>query len=342
MSSTQFRGPRPAKWQGWAAFCSITLLAGGATHSLWLPRITMAGDSLRETPKPAAQRPAAKDKSQATDRTRVSGKSKAGATKSPKKTAKTAKKAATSPVAYRKIIVRGVPMHVVQVDPRNPNVRLGVVTPKYGIGARESWSDLVDRARPAAAITGTYFCTSSGIPVGSIIAAGRTVHRGGIGTAFTFSPAKGAQVVTCLPNRGYDWKGADTVLRAGPRLLTAGQRTLWPEAEGFKDPAVYQRKRRTAVAVTKHGKLLLVAVNKPVLLRTLADSLRDLGAVDAMCLDGGGSTGLYTRGKTQIKPDRPLTNLLVVYDSPARYAQQVGRLNPTDTQIVRLEASPSG
>jgi exopolysaccharide biosynthesis protein len=230
--------------------------------------------------------------------------------------------------------VGGIPVHAVQVDLRLPQVRLAVVTPRYGIGTRESWSAMIDRARPTAAITGTYFSTSSAVPVGTIIAGGRPVHAGFVGTALAFAPEQGVQLVACRPWARYDWSGFDTVLRAGPRLLTDGRMTLYPYDEGFRDPAILARKRRSAVGVTRHGKLLLVGVQRPVYLRTLAAALRDLGAVDAMCLDGGNSSGLFHRGKTWVKPGRALTNLLVVYESAARYEQVAGLLNPPGARLA--------
>lgn len=201
---------------------------------------------------------------------------------------------------------------------------------------------MIDRARPAAAITGTYFDVPSAIPVGSIVVGGKSVHRGLVGTAFAFAPAQGARLVACRPGQEYDWSIYETVLRAGPRLLTGGKATLWPGGEGFRDPAIFARKKRTAVALTRHGKLLLVAVEKPVLLRTLAQAMQSLDVVDAMCLDGGSSSGLYHHGKTRLKPHRPLTNLLVVYDSVARYNERVGSLVSAGVQIVAAPSQPAG
>jgi hypothetical protein len=62
--------------------------------------------------------------------------------------------------------------------------------------------------------------------------------------------------------------------------------------------------------------------------------LQALGADAAMCLDGGMSSGLYGGGRTWLKPRRALTNLLVVYDSPARYQQVAGRLNPPGAALA--------
>lgn len=232
-------------------------------------------------------------------------------------------------VSYERTVSAGVPLHVVRADLNSPQLRMAVVTPENGIGSREEWGTMVDRARPTAAITGTYFCTQSGIPIGSIVSAGRVVHTGDIGTAFAFNPGRGAAVLSCRPCRAYNWRGFDTVLRAGPRLLTAGRTTLCPEAEGFRDPEVYARKPRVAVAVTRRNQLLLVTTQRPVLLGTLAEALRRMDVSDAMCMDGGGSTALYYRGKTRVKPGRPLTNLLVLYDRSSRYEEVVDHLSPT-------------
>jgi hypothetical protein len=285
-------------------------------------------------PQGAATKNAARPKT-AVKRSRVvKPKVAAKAKRSPKR-----RVPSTPSIGYRKVVVAGVSMNVVQIDPKRPGVNLGVATAGNGLGYRDDWSRMIDRTRPTAAITGTYFCTTSSLPVGLIKVRGKTIYRGGIGTALAFSPGKGAIIRTCKPGIGYDWSQYETVLRAGPRLVTNGQRTLFPEAEGFKDPAVFARKPRTAVAITREGKLLFVAVQKPVLLRTLADALRKLGAEDAMCLDGGGSTALYYKGKTLVKPGRPLTNLLVAYDSRSRSRIYAGRLNPDGPRMVKTESN---
>lgn len=225
---------------------------------------------------------------------------------------KRATKPATPAVGYYWTVSAGVPLHVVQVDPRRPEVRIRVVTAQNGIGTQEDWSTLIGRARPVAAVNGTYFCVRSRIPVGAIITGRRTICGGSLRTALACDPGRSAKVLACRRDRARRWSKHDMVLQAGPRLLTTGRQTLWPHDEGFRDPAVFACKRRTAVALTRQGKLLLLATQKPVLLRTLAASLKALGAVDAMCLDGGSSTGLYYGGKTRVRPGRQLTNLLVV------------------------------
>ena len=104
-----------------------------------------------------------------------------------------------------------------------------------------------------------------------------------------------------------------TALHAGPRLIDQGRVSLMPALEGFRDPAIFARKPRAAVGLTKQNKLLLVTVTKPLYLREMARLMLALGAADAMCMDGGSSTGLYCAGKSYQVPRRVMTNVLMVY-----------------------------
>jgi len=88
---------------------------------------------------------------------------------------------------------------------------------------------------------------------------------------------------------------------AGPLLLKNSQIVLNPALESFSPAFAEQRALRSAIATTKSGKILLVTVNAspqntlPTLSQT-AQVLQQLGAVDALNLDGGSSAGLYLGG----------------------------------------------
>jgi hypothetical protein len=47
----------------------------------------------------------------------------------------------------------------------------------------------------------------------------------------------------------------------------------------------------------------------------MAKIMKSLKAKEAMCLDGGSSSGMYVQGKLLVKPNRELTNILVVNNS---------------------------
>jgi len=227
--------------------------------------------------------------------------------------------------AYRKVL--GVPVRMIVADLSNPEVRVGVVTAQR-IGRAESIWELLARARPTAAVTGTYFGTRSKLPIGDIVIEGERVHFGGLGTALCITYDNQVRFVRPPRHRQVSWSAYRLVLGAGPRLLQGGQLALYPPGEGFRDPRVYAAVPRTAVGVTRQNKLLMVVVTRPVRLRTLAKVMEQLGATDAIALDGGSSVSFYYRRRLSVVPKRKLTNLLVVYERSAEYEQVLSRLKP--------------
>jgi hypothetical protein len=160
------------------------------------------------------------------------------------------------------------------------------------------------------------------------------VATGRIGTAVAITPENEVRFLRLRAEERRDWSEYTTVLGGGPRLLTGGRITLAPRAEGFRDPALYARRPRTAVGRTRNGKLLLVSVRRPIYLRRLARIMRELGAQDAVAMDGGGSTAMYYRGRLVSRPSRRLTNLIVAYDNSTAYARALPRLAAA-TQLAR-------
>ena len=80
---------------------------------------------------------------------------------------------------------------------------------------------------------------------------------------------------------------------------------------------------RSAIGITKDGKVLLYTIDgrQPgysygVQLRTLATRMKELGCVDAINLDGGGSTVMYVNGVIVNKPQQiggiALSNAMVI------------------------------
>jgi hypothetical protein len=169
----------------------------------------------------------------------------------------------------------------------------------------------VARVRPVVSATGTYFDTRTLLPVGDLVVDGRHVHRGWVGTALAFHPERGGEVLRRATDGRYP--GYRSVLVAGPRLLAEGRLVVDPPSEGFRDPSLGGRRRRLAAGITRAGKLLLVYPLRPVTLSELGKITGDLGAVDALNLDGGTSAALYYRGRVLARPGRALTNFLDVF-----------------------------
>jgi hypothetical protein len=117
----------------------------------------------------------------------------------------------------------------------------------------------------------------------------------------------------------------------GPRLVEEGRMSAnW---EGFGH--AHARNPRTAVAVTSRGTLLFVTLDgrQPgsagMRLDEFARELVALGAVDAMNLDGGGSTTMVAGGAVRNSPsdgaERPVSDAVLVYSIPDEKALQALR-----------------
>lgn len=117
--------------------------------------------------------------------------------------------------------------------------------------------------------------------------------------------------------------GITQIIGGGPRLVRAGRLEITGEAERFQDDILKGRAPRTAIGITPEQKLLLVTVNgrQPgisvgMTLEELGNLLIDLGAQEAMNLDGGGSTTMVIRNLVLNLPsdgrERPVSNAIVV------------------------------
>ncbi len=104
----------------------------------------------------------------------------------------------------------------------------------------------------------------------------------------------------------------DDIVGGVPQLIKNGRIDITWEQEKASRAFVFNRHPRTAVAKMKDGKFLMVTVDgrQPgvsvgMTLPELAEYLLSLGAVDAMNLDGGGSTTMVLDGKVVNKPSDP-------------------------------------
>ena len=106
----------------------------------------------------------------------------------------------------------------------------------------------------------------------------------------------------------YQRKTLDAVAGV-PQLIKNGKIDITWEQEKASKSFAETRHPRTAVAKLKDGKFLMMTVDgrQPgvsvgMSLQELAEYLFSLGAVDAMNLDGGGSTTMFLDGKVVNTP----------------------------------------
>jgi hypothetical protein len=107
----------------------------------------------------------------------------------------------------------------------------------------------------------------------------------------------------------------------GPRLLKDGKIKITGQEEKFQNDILNGRAPRTALGLTEANHLLLLTIDGRqnnlsvgMTLKEVAKTLKDLGAVDAVNLDGGGSARMVIRGFTMSNPSekRLISNGVIV------------------------------
>jgi len=232
-------------------------------------------------------------------------------------------------VRFERVRAAGLTLNVVTADLGQPEVRVVTAAARRFPYSAESFGSLIARAQPTAAINGTYFGQRNLCLVGDLVVEGRPIYLGRLGTALALTDEGQAKFVDMQVGRQTGWRGYRSVVCAGPRLIMEGQQIVSPREEGFSDPHVLGRARRSALGVTLENRLLLVTTAGAATLTQLARAMSALGAHWAINLDGGTSSALYYRGRAITAPGRRLTNWILVYDSPQRLARVRHRLVPT-------------
>ena len=122
-----------------------------------------------------------------------------------------------------------------------------------------------------------------------------------------------------------EWLRVFNALTGGPMLIRGGQVVVHQtQAEKFKR-SIHARNPLTAVANTTNGHLLFVVVDGRqkdfsvgLSYMELAQFLRSIGAVNAIAMDGGGSSTMVVNGELVNRPSdgspRSVTNALCVFE----------------------------
>jgi hypothetical protein len=120
------------------------------------------------------------------------------------------------------------------------------------------------------------------------------------------------------------WIRAEDIVGGGPRIVAAGREDITLEREKILPSFSTDRHPRTAVGTLADGRILLATVDgrRPPLsvgmtLSELARLMIEVGAIDAINLDGGGSTTMVVEGKVVNTPsdaagERPVSDAIIV------------------------------
>jgi exopolysaccharide biosynthesis protein len=113
-------------------------------------------------------------------------------------------------------------------------------------------------------------------------------------------------------DRAEKWRRADSILGGGPQLIRNGRVEITNTQEKIVAAFVNDGHPRTAIARLSSGKILLITIDGRragesigMSLTTLANLLLELGAVEAMNLDGGGSTTMVIHNQVVNHPSDP-------------------------------------
>lgn len=215
----------------------------------------------------------------------------------------------------------GFKAFVITVNPKCQNTR---ITPAFSPGYSEfdrnypttTFHEINRVYNPTAVVNGTFFDAFSKKTVCNVVVNGKLVCEGDRGSTIYVDRegTPGMLLTSKLLGRNIDWSDFQWAIQSGPTLLYNGRIILNPGLEGFTDPALYRPTRRTAVGITKQNKLIFVVIPGKVTLKRTAIIMKKLGAVYAINLDGGASSGMSFKGKYPVKPGRTLANFIMIYE----------------------------
>ena len=182
------------------------------------------------------------------------------------------------------------------------------------------------------------------IPDGCLVLSGA-----GTGAKFIDDNIKPGDAVTIQfalkPLKTTGWDKVVEAVGGGPWLVRDGKINVDAKDEGFKPDIAVGPNPRTALGVTADGKLILATVSgrqsisAGMTLERLAALMKSEGCVNAMNLDGGGSTTTATSFGVLNSPsegtERPVANAVAIFGNSLN-------ADGCEVRIANLSAPPCG
>ena len=142
-----------------------------------------------------------------------------------------------------------------------------------------------------------------------------------VGPASKLTSLKVGDRVSLDVNPAPNWKNVKHIISGGPYLVKDGE--IFVDMTAQKLGCIGGRNPRTAIGYTKDNHVILVTADGRegssigLTLNELAYFMQSLGCVNAMNLDGGGSTVMYVNGsivnKPPVKGGIALSNAIGIY-----------------------------
>jgi hypothetical protein len=238
------------------------------------------------------------------------------------------------PVQFLKLTVSHIPLYETIIDLKDPETFIAIrlandaemANDIYQSHGDESFESLVKKAHAAVVMNGTFFSKDAQKRVmGNMVSGGKFLRYSpweSLGTTFGLAKNNQPEMATAHDNETPKWNEEWFSITCGPRLLKAGEVWSDPEKEGFADPHVLGIGPRCALGFNAaHSKLILCTFLNGLSLKQEAELMKQLGCTDAINLDGGASRSLAHNGSIIVPAQRPLTNVIMVYDSKNKAPQ---------------------
>ncbi len=142
-----------------------------------------------------------------------------------------------------------------------------------------------------------------------------------VGPAKKLDLIKGAKNFKLVLKTDPEWRSVNHIISGGPYLVKDGE--IYIDTSEQKLSSIGGRNPRTAIGYTKENHLIMLTADGRegasigLTLSELAHLMKEFGCINAMNLDGGGSTVMYVDGSVVNKPvlqgGIPLSHALLVY-----------------------------
>jgi uncharacterized protein YigE (DUF2233 family) len=197
-------------------------------------------------------------------------------------------------------------------QPRRHGTKLIAYTRRWGSYVRTPLEGRLVAVNAQGEVQDTKVSTTMGIPYGGFVLS--DTKEGSISEL-----ERGNKVQLSWHTKPGDWQDVVEAVSGGPMLIKDGSLFVDLKDENFRKAWTgSQIRARTAIGVTADNHLLMCTVEGPHTLWDVAKFLQKMGAVDAMNLDGGGSTTMVVHGATVTRnanaSQRRVASSIVVID----------------------------
>lgn len=241
---------------------------------------------------------------------------------------------------------------VVEVDTSNPTVSIEAGTPDdgeaFGLQPVRQQANAANREnhKVAAAVNADFYNMATGVPVGVVYKDGKAI-KAQSGQQWNFFGIKKTGDAVIGNNAEYEGlkDQLQEALGGNAILVKDGQIYQTPQTGADKEP-------RTAVGIKEGGDVFFVVIDgrqepysSGISMPDLAQLMIDLGAVNALNLDGGGSSTFTTRelggddlevdNKPSDRSERSVANTwLVVSKEPSDHLFKTAHIEPYDQSFT--------